>query len=84
MYNIDIDTGGTMTDGLVSGEGTVLSLKVETTPHDVTIAFLDIIGPDPYAILGTAGVVLVAALGANEVAARLALETYGAEKVKRD
>ena len=43
MYNIDIDTGGTMTDGLVSGEGTVLSLKVETTPHDVTIAFLDII-----------------------------------------
>lgn len=43
MYNIDIDIGGTMTDGLVSGEGTVLSLKVETTPHDVTISFLDII-----------------------------------------
>jgi N-methylhydantoinase A/oxoprolinase/acetone carboxylase beta subunit len=43
VYNIDIDTGGTMTDGLVSGEGTVLSLKVETTPHDVTIAFVDIL-----------------------------------------
>lgn len=43
MYNIDIDTGGTMTDGLVSGEGTLLSLKAETTPHDVTISFLDII-----------------------------------------
>ena len=43
MYNIDIDTGGTMTDGLVSGEGTVLALKVETTPHDVTIAFVDIL-----------------------------------------
>jgi acetophenone carboxylase len=43
VYNIDIDTGGTMTDGLVSGEGTVVSLKVETTPHDVTIAFVDIL-----------------------------------------
>lgn len=43
MFNIDIDTGGTMTDGLVSGDGRVLSLKVETTPHDVTIAFLDIL-----------------------------------------
>src|ERR1044071_6655864 len=43
MYNVDIDTGGTMTDGLVSGDGTVISLKVETTPHDVTIAFTDIL-----------------------------------------
>lgn len=41
MYNIDIDTGGTMTDGLVAGEGTVVSLKTETTPHDVTVSFLD-------------------------------------------
>ena len=38
----------------------------------VLFAFLDAIGPDPYAILGTLGVVLVATLGANEVAARLA------------
>jgi N-methylhydantoinase A/oxoprolinase/acetone carboxylase beta subunit len=36
VYNIDIDTGGTMTDGLVS-------LKVETTPHDVTIAFVNVL-----------------------------------------
>jgi N-methylhydantoinase A/oxoprolinase/acetone carboxylase beta subunit len=43
MYNVDIDTGGTMTDGLVSGNGQVLSLKVETTPHDLTVAFLDIL-----------------------------------------
>jgi N-methylhydantoinase A/oxoprolinase/acetone carboxylase beta subunit len=43
MFNIDIDTGGTMTDGLVRGDGQVLSLKVETTPHDVTIAFVDIV-----------------------------------------
>lgn len=43
MYNVDIDTGGTMTDGLISGGGRVLSLKVETTPHDVTVSFLDLI-----------------------------------------
>lgn len=43
MITIDIDTGGTMTDGLVSGDGQILSLKVETTPHDVTIAFLDLL-----------------------------------------
>lgn len=43
MYKVDIDTGGTMTDALVSGEGHVASLKVETTPHDVTIAFVDIL-----------------------------------------
>lgn len=43
MYNVDIDTGGTMTDGLVSGDGKVLSLKVETTPHDVTVSFIDLI-----------------------------------------
>lgn len=43
MLNIDIDTGGTMTDGLVSGEGNPFSVKVETTPHDVTIAFMNIL-----------------------------------------
>ncbi|MFC7655872.1 hydantoinase/oxoprolinase family protein [Pseudonocardia benzenivorans] len=43
MLNIDIDTGGTMTDGLVSGDGTVFSIKVETTPHDVTLSFLEIL-----------------------------------------
>jgi acetophenone carboxylase len=48
VFTIDIDTGGTMTDGLVSGSGDdgpprVVSVKVETTPHDVTIAFLDVL-----------------------------------------
>jgi acetophenone carboxylase len=48
VFTIDIDTGGTMTDGLVSGSGAdglprVVSLKVETTPHDVTIAFVDVL-----------------------------------------
>jgi len=43
VLNIDIDTGGTMTDGLVSGHGDPFSVKVETTPHDVTIAFMDVL-----------------------------------------
>ena len=57
MLNIDIDTGGTMTDGLVSGSGTggrqgggavgvgptLFSVKVETTPHDVTLSFLEVL-----------------------------------------
>ena len=49
MLNIDIDTGGTMTDGLVSGDAPssgfrgVFSVKVETTPHDVTLSFLDVL-----------------------------------------
>ncbi len=38
----------------------------------VLLAFLDVIGPDPYGILGTIGVVIVATVGANEIAARLA------------
>lgn len=38
----------------------------------VLLAFLDAIGPDPYGILGTIGVVLVATVGSNEIAARLA------------
>ena len=43
MYNVDVDTGGTMTDGLVSGNGQVIAVKVETTPHDLTISFMDIL-----------------------------------------
>ena len=55
MFNIDIDTGGTMTDGLVSGDGSVVALKAETTPHDVTIAFVDIVGRENLFYLGLAG-----------------------------
>ncbi len=39
MYTIDIDTGGTMTDGLVSDGTNVSAIKVETTPHDHTVSF---------------------------------------------
>ena len=40
MYSVDIDTGGTMTDTMVSGGGTPLLIKVESTPHDITVSFL--------------------------------------------
>ena len=39
MYIVDIDTGGTMTDCLVTGNGGLISLKVDTTPHDFTVSF---------------------------------------------
>ena len=40
MYTVDIDTGGTMTDGLVSEGGRRYAFKVDTTPHDYTVSFL--------------------------------------------
>jgi len=40
MYCVDVDTGGTMTDTLVSGGPEPLLIKVESTPHDVTVSFL--------------------------------------------
>ena len=39
MYFVDIDTGGTMTDTLVSGGEQPLLIKVESTPHDITLSF---------------------------------------------
>lgn len=42
-YSIDIDTGGTFTDGFVRGEGKIELVKVPTTPHDLTICFMECI-----------------------------------------
>ena len=39
-YTIDIDTGGTFTDGFVARGGEVRTVKVPTTPHDLTVCFL--------------------------------------------
>lgn len=40
-YTVDIDIGGTLTDGLFSdGEQTWMA-KVDTTPHDLTVCFFD-------------------------------------------
>ena len=42
-YTIDIDTGGTFTDCFIHREGEYRSVKVPTTPHDLTICFMDAI-----------------------------------------
>jgi len=39
-YTIDIDTGGTFTDGFFVGGNRVEMVKVPTTPHDLTVCFL--------------------------------------------
>ena len=40
-YTVDIDSGGTMTDCLIAGGGALHALKLDTTPHDFTVSFLD-------------------------------------------
>jgi N-methylhydantoinase A len=40
-YTVDIDIGGTLTDGLYSDGQTVTPVKVETTPHDFTVCFFE-------------------------------------------
>lgn len=41
MYIVDIDVGGTLTDGIFNGAGEPLLVKVDTTPHDLTVCFFD-------------------------------------------
>jgi len=52
-YTIDIDTGGTFTDGFFVSEGHVETVKVPTTPHDLTVCFLECIqkGADRFGLL---------------------------------
>lgn len=43
-YTIDIDTGGTFTDGFFSHERDgARAVKVRTTPHDLTVCFLELV-----------------------------------------
>ena len=42
-YTLDIDTGGTFTDGFVVCDGEARLVKVPTTPHDLTICFQETI-----------------------------------------
>lgn len=42
-YTIDIDTGGTFTDGFIAGPGIARAVKTPTTPHDLTECFLNCI-----------------------------------------
>ena len=39
MYTVDIDVGGTLTDGLFSDGKAAIPVKVDTTPHDLTVCF---------------------------------------------
>ena len=41
MLTVDIDVGGTLTDGLFSDGEKVACVKVDTTPHDLTVCLLD-------------------------------------------
>lgn len=41
MYTIDIDIGGTFTDGFFSDGTDIRTRKVLTTPHDITEGFMD-------------------------------------------
>lgn len=43
VNTINIDAGGTFTDGYLSVDGETRSIKVPTTPHDLTECFLDCI-----------------------------------------
>lgn len=41
MWTVDIDVGGTLTDGLFTNVDRVASVKVDTTPHDLTVCLFD-------------------------------------------
>ncbi len=41
MYSIDIDIGGTFTDGYLTRGEEVRTVKVPTTPHDLTACFVE-------------------------------------------
>lgn len=42
-FTIDIDTGGTFTDGFVTAGDRVELVKVDTTPHDLTVCLINCI-----------------------------------------
>ena len=42
-YSLNIDAGGTMTDAVLSGDGDAVLLKVDSTPHDLTLSLVQII-----------------------------------------
>lgn len=41
MWTVDIDVGGTLTDGLFTNGENLFCEKVDTTPHDLTVCLLD-------------------------------------------
>ena len=41
VWTADIDVGGTLTDGLFTDGSDIVSVKVDTTPHDLTVCLFD-------------------------------------------
>ena len=41
MLTADIDIGGTLTDGLFTYDRKTVCVKVDTTPHDLTVCLFD-------------------------------------------
>jgi N-methylhydantoinase A/oxoprolinase/acetone carboxylase beta subunit len=41
VITIDIDVGGTLTDGIFIKDGGIFCVKVDTTPHDLTVCLFD-------------------------------------------
>jgi N-methylhydantoinase A len=41
LYSVDIDVGGTLTDGIFSDGRRLVCAKVDTTPHDLTLCLFD-------------------------------------------
>ena len=41
MWTVDIDVGGTLTDGLFAQGSHIACVKVDTTPHDLTVCLFD-------------------------------------------
>ncbi len=41
MWTVDIDVGGTLTDGLFTDGTTVECVKVDSTPHDLTVCLVE-------------------------------------------
>ncbi|MFY9528671.1 MAG: hydantoinase/oxoprolinase family protein, partial [Candidatus Acidiferrales bacterium] len=41
MWTVDIDVGGTLTDGIFTESGNVVCVKVDTTQHDLTVCLFD-------------------------------------------
>jgi acetophenone carboxylase len=41
VYSVDIDVGGTLTDGIFSNGNKIVCAKVDSTPHDLTVCLFD-------------------------------------------
>jgi N-methylhydantoinase A len=44
VWTVDVDVGGTLTDAVFTDGNTIVCVKVDTTPHDLTMCLLDCLG----------------------------------------